>query len=396
MNRRTFLELSAAGGLAQAGISLAAGQAGTPQPNSIENRFFRVVVDPAKGVFSAWRGGRQLLLNTHAAASGRVPFDLSNPRYNRSASAARINDAIGAGHQLVLSGADTRKEADLELRLAIYDDLDALFAEIAVLNPSAKPLPVSRLEPVRAQMDELGALLWNADRILTNGYIYYDPGEMQDYVFTSRRSFESFWNIALHDSESRRTLVIGSIENIRADTKVAVMRAPVAVWDQSIRGLSLTVTCALNRTFELPPGALVASGKVMVHADEGPFRALEQYASTYAKAAGVKLNPIINGWCSWFYTHTQVTEDEVLKNAEFVARRLKPFGMTVVQIDDGYYRAFGDWEGNERFPHGMKWLADRIRQLGLTPGLWLAPYVIRQGTEVAGDHPEFLVRGLGE
>ena len=394
MNRRTFLELSAAGGLAQAGISLAAGQAGTPQPNSIENRFFRVVVDPAKGVFSAWRRGRQLLLNAHAAASGSVPFDLSNPRYNRSASAARINDAIGAGHQLVLAGADTRKEADLELRLAIYDDLDALFAEIAVRNPSAKPLPVSRLEPVRAQMDELGALLWNADRILTNGYIYYDPGEMQDYVFTSRRSFESFWNIALHDSESRRTLVIGSIENIRADTKVAVMREPVAVWDRSIRGLSLTVTCALNRTFELPPGALVASGKVMVHADEGPFRALEQYASTYAKAAGVKLNPIINGWCSWFYTHTQVTEDEVLKNAEFVARRLKPFGMTVVQIDDGYYRAFGDWEGNERFPHGMKWLADRIRQLGLTPGLWLAPYVIRQGTEVAGDHPEFLVRGL--
>jgi Melibiase len=393
MNRRTFLELGVAGRLTQGGVLFPAAQPSRLQPVSLENRFFRVIADPGKGTFSVWRRNKQLLLNAHGAAVGKATFDLSDPLYKRSASTARVNNTIGAGQQLTLA-ADSGKEAELELRLTLYDDLDALFVEIAVRNRSTSPLPISRLEPARAKMDELGALLWSADRVLTNGYIYYDPGEVQDFVFTSRRTLESFWNIALHDSGSRETLVIGSIENIRTDTKVAVMREPIAVWDRSIHGLSLTVTSALNRTFELPPGESIASGKIMFHADTDPFHALEQYASTYAKASAVKLNPMVNGWCSWFYTHTQVTEDEVLKNAEFVARQLKPYGMTVVQIDDGYYRAFGDWEGNDRFPHGMKWMAERIRQLGLTPGLWLAPYVVKKGTEVVDTHPEFLVRAL--
>jgi alpha-galactosidase len=132
----------------------------------------------------------------------------------------------------------------------------------------------------------------------------------------------------------------------------------------------------------------------MFHPANNPFSALEQYASTYAKAGQVKLNPIINGWCSWFYTYRDISEDEVVRNAEFVAKHLKRYGMNVVQIDDGFYRMFGDWEGNERFPHGMKWLADRIRSLDLVAGLWLGPYVIDKRTEVAQKHPDYLVHGL--
>ena len=53
---------------------------------------------------------------------------------------------------------------------------------------------------------------------------------------------------------------------------------------------------------------------------------------------------------------------------------------------------YGDWEGNQRFPHGMKWLAGKIRELGLRAGLWLVPYRHRGRdwlrdlcTRVAGD-----------
>lgn len=394
MNRRTFLELSMAGGFAPGAGPLAASPPVPSQPATIENGSFRVTADPGKGTFSAWWRGQRLLLDARSAAAGAAAFDLADTRYKRTVSTSRVRDPIGAGQQLTLAASDSRKEADLELRLTIYDGLDAFFVEVGVRNSSAKPLPLSRIEPVYAQMENSAALLWNANKVLTNGYIYYDPGQMEDFVFTSRRSIESFWNIALHHSGSGKTLVIGSIDNTRADTKVTVLREPVAVWDQSVQGLSLTITSALNRTFELAPGASITSGKIMFHPGDNPFRVLEQYASTYATAAAVKLNPVVSGWCSWFYTHRLVSEEEVLKNAEFVARHLKPYGMTVVQIDDGYYRAFGDWEGNERFKHGMKWLAGQIRQLGLVPGLWVAPYVIEKKAEVASKHPEFLVRGL--
>jgi alpha-galactosidase len=103
----------------------------------------------------------------------------------------------------------------------------------------------------------------------------------------------------------------------------------------------------------------------------------------------VRLNPIINGWCSWFYSHEYINEDEVMRNADFAARQLKPYGLEHVQIDADWFRSYGDWEGNHNFPHGMKWLAARIRDLGLGAGVWLAPYCISEGTDVFGRHQDW-------
>ncbi len=79
-------------------------------------------------------------------------------------------------------------------------------------------------------------------------------------------------------------------------------------------------------------------------------------------------------------------------NAEFASKHLKSFGLEYIQIDEGYQRWHGDWEGNERFPHGMKWLAEKIKAYGFKPGLWIAPYVISEPTEVFQKHPEWLLK----
>jgi alpha-galactosidase len=105
-----------------------------------------------------------------------------------------------------------------------------------------------------------------------------------------------------------------------------------------------------------------------------------------------RVHSVLNGWCDWFYAFEYITEEEVIRNAEFAARVLKPFGLEYIQVDEGFQRWHGDWEGNDRFPHGMKWLADRIRALGLKPGIWLAPYVISEPTEVFQQHPDWLLR----
>jgi alpha-galactosidase len=39
-------------------------------------------------------------------------------------------------------------------------------------------------------------------------------------------------------------------------------------------------------------------------------------------------------------------------------------------------------EGNERFPHGMKWLANKIKEHGFKAGIWISPYVISEPTEL--------------
>jgi NPCBM/NEW2 domain/Melibiase/Alpha galactosidase C-terminal beta sandwich domain len=88
-----------------------------------------------------------------------------------------------------------------------------------------------------------------------------------------------------------------------------------------------------------------------------------------------------SGWCTWYYYYSRINETEVIRNAEWIAANLKDYGAQYVQIDDGWQGtgAAGsarNWEAinTERFPHGMAPVAKRIKELGLTPGIWIAPH----------------------
>lgn len=88
-----------------------------------------------------------------------------------------------------------------------------------------------------------------------------------------------------------------------------------------------------------------------------------------------------SGWCSWYYYYLEISANEVKKNAKWIAENLKEYGAKYIQIDDGWqgvghgYGDNRDWTTiDKRFNKGMDELADYIKKLGLTPGLWLAPH----------------------
>src|SRR5262249_2022704 len=98
----------------------------------------------------------------------------------------------------------------------------------------------------------------------------------------------------------------------------------------------------------------------------------------------------ICGWCSWAAHRAGINEQQMVEVAEFFARNLKEYGYTVIQMDDGYQRLsqggpepLKPGEGvaerwatpNEKFPHGLAWLAGQISERGLTPGIWVGSYL---------------------
>ncbi|MFN4233085.1 glycoside hydrolase family 36 protein [Thermus sp.] len=93
-------------------------------------------------------------------------------------------------------------------------------------------------------------------------------------------------------------------------------------------------------------------------------------------------------WCSWYSFYNRIHEALLLKVLEEVAGL--PF--EVFQIDDGWQRALGDWEPNPRFPRGMAFLAERIREKGLRAGLWLAPFLVTADSPLGRAHPEWILR----
>ena len=126
------------------------------------------------------------------------------------------------------------------------------------------------------------------------------------------------------------------------------------------------------------------------------FELLNEYASEQKYVKRDFSAPPEPGWNSWDYYRWTVTEKEVLKNAEFIARDpvLSKHVKRII-IDDGWQYCYGEWEANPLFPNGMKYLADEISKLGFTPGLWLAPGIIEPHCRIAQLEYDMLGQSVG-
>jgi len=358
-------------------------------PGQIENRSFRVRFDPATGRWGFGRPDGSALVEGAAcrALLAGAERSTADPRYSRTAETMASPTAMGAGRQVVGRCVDDQGELDFEVRLALYERWDALTVEAVCRNRSDRPLRVHAIEPIYTAAEDSGGLLWpGIHKVLTNGKMYYDAGALRELPPGGK--LRSWWNLCLYRGDREPGLVIGYLENNASLGQVELRRESAP---EGPERLSVICDSSLGNGFVLAPGAAVSSDRVVIQLGDNPFGALERYAQSIGEAHDVRLSPVINGWCSWFTFYEAITEDEVLRQARFAARRLKPFGFEYIQVDDGFYRAFGDWDGNARFPHGMKWLAGQIRELGLKPGIWLAPFVIAEGTDIHTNHPDWLV-----
>ena len=126
--------------------------------------------------------------------------------------------------------------------------------------------------------------------------------------------------------------------------------------------------------------------------DEG--RLLEAYAEALGAEAGARTRaPFQTGWCSWYQFFHDVSEADLLRNLEALAKGRREIPVDVVQLDDGYQRAIGDWlETNAKFPRGIAPLAQEIRDAGFRPGLWTAPFCVAPESRIHAAHPEWLLR----
>ncbi len=99
----------------------------------------------------------------------------------------------------------------------------------------------------------------------------------------------------------------------------------------------------------------------------------------------------LTGYTSWYNLYENISEESIERDlAGFRHPGRRP---DVFQIDDGYEHAVGDWlTPNAKFPRGMKYAADRIRESGMTPGIWLAPFAAEKKSDLVREHPDWLLR----
>jgi alpha-galactosidase len=145
----------------------------------------------------------------------------------------------------------------------------------------------------------------------------------------------------------------------------------------------------LDGRVSVEAGELVGRGPAAWGTYGGPRAgAFAGYAADLEAMLGARSADPGPVWCSWYSYGRGITSGLMGE----VVDDLGDLPFAVVQIDDGWQQAVGDWAPGGSFPGGMEAAAERIRRGGRRAGLWLAPFLADAGSDLARRHPEMLLR----
>jgi hypothetical protein len=237
--------------------------------------------------------------------------------------------------------------------------------------------------------------------------MYYDPGMLHcfDSSYTrpdfygetkggvpvnhdlsgNPRTVQSWWNVGIFSGYDKAGLSLGYIESKTGLGRIQLLK-------NSPDKFYVVAESVLNPGFMLKSSENISSDRFMISFGKNPYEALEEYANIIGRIGNARLGSIVNGWCNWFYTHEVFSEEEILENARFIADNFKKYGLEYIQIDEGFQTWHGEWRGNSRFPHGLKWLNVQIKRLGLKPGVWISPFVVSDTTALFKQHPDWFLK----
>jgi len=132
----------------------------------------------------------------------------------------------------------------------------------------------------------------------------------------------------------------------------------------------------------LKPGGNVSPETLVIGYFADARLGLEAYADAVARHYRIKLPPQPTVYCTWYHAGAS-NERDLIASAEFAREHLAPFGFSVIQIDDGWQagvkdngprKDFTTHRADGPYPSGMRPTAEKLSQLGLTPGIWFMPF----------------------
>jgi alpha-galactosidase len=348
-------------------------------------------------------GGRVI---AHHEAAGRLETVRVGARYAEETQPRRTGD--GAVESLALAEGELRAGAQrlgpLLLRVAVDAEGDAASFDLVVRNAGERTI---HLESV------LVGLRWAGPpgeglRFLRHGWQSWSFVGSRDLDEAGEPPFPSgAWLRGMHHGvgapppdragwhESDLLSVAGPSRG-GAACLAGVLECGRGTGLVYLRGEGGSVRVEAEVRYEVPlaPGAEIEVERVRVALGEDAARLLEEHAALHGERAGARTAaPFQAGWCSWYHYFHDVSEEALLRNLDALAASRAELPIELVQLDDGYQRAVGDWlETNAKFPRGLAPVAAAIRDAGFRAGIWTAPFCVAPESRLFGARREWLLR----
>ncbi len=304
---------------------------------------------------------------------------------------------------LQLEFVDSRRVCDITIHGHVLTSEDCAILNVDVINRSGSQLRVLAIEPLRALGESGGSIkFWdNATdiKLLTDSWerCYGDAGIRSLSVDAQVRSA---WDVHLFDTRKRTNCNLSFFQIPSGKLSFHLKR------QSNGEAADLTVrseTHAGAHGVALTPNQTFSAGEIIIRFTQGSvFDAMESYAELIATRNNIQRPALIPvGWVDWYFAKGLTTEKDILENLDFLARELKDFGLEYVQLDSGWQLgietsppphnviAGGPWIPNSKFSRGMRWYAEKIKERGLKPGIWVRPFQMVEGAPERSEHPEW-------
>jgi hypothetical protein len=390
--RRQFIR-SASGGILASTLLRAPGRAGShPAGAGSSPATFNVVPGRQGGTIDiAFEGARLITGARLILETGNGIHQSTDPRQDVSVG--------GSAQEIQLAW--SLPELGLRYECTFAPRGSTLLLIPRLRNASRNAVSIKNLFPCVARDVDGGALHFGGGdvRALVDAWerCY---GECGIVLRAGSERIRSAWSLHLFDPGAGRLLTFSYLDIPNSKLHITVERTGEG------RGLDLSVRMDLHAGGEgliIPPAAVYDPGAMLLGLSRGSVHeSLEKYARDIARHNRLpEVGPSPAGWVDWYFSFAKTTEEDVLRNLDFLARELKGFGLEYVQIDSGWQLgvetsppphnviAGGPWTENSKFARGMKWFAGEIRARGLKPGIWVRPFQFIDGAPERTSHPEW-------
>jgi alpha-galactosidase len=307
-------------------------------------------------------------------------------------------DAVG-DDRLVIRLRDRHYPLGVTLEYRVFGDSDVIERSVTLRNlGDADPIQVSRFDSAAWPLPPLTGYRvgyvtgrWAAETLLRS---YELPqGEL---TLTSRRGITS------HHANPWVMLDDGTAGETSGEVWCTAL-AWSGSWRLTVTRTSddrVSVTGGFGHdgaVWTLAPGESLTTPVFAGLYSSGGFGAASREWHTYARAHvqphPEEIRPVLfNSWeATWF----DVNE----RNQAELAKASAAIGVELFVVDDGWFgartddhRGLGDWTPNpDRFPHGLRPLADTVHGLGMKFGIWVEPEMVNPDSDLYRAHPDWVL-----
>jgi len=326
---------------------------------------------------------------------------------------SQVQDEIGQAKQWEVTFSGLPNIPALIYRLKLYPAIPLATIQAEVQNDTAHAIHVNSIRPIDSVGPSVLDLGGSAaqDRILSDSFSEdVPPIKILDLAKADRGVHRAIGSQLIYNRATGWSFFAGALS---ADRFLTILRLRVdqtfaapSVFAYQADSTGTTEIAKENSLAESPdedriplslsigPNQSVSSEQIELSISNDYHRQLEDYGNLIRRLHHARTTaPMAMGWWSWTAYYYGLTEGAALTNAQWLAQNLQPLGYSFFHLDEGYQYARGEYTTPDAtlYPHGVAALEQHVRALGLTPGIWTAPFEVSERSIIFRDHPDWLV-----